>query len=176
MGWCEPHYRRFKRYGDPLGKPALVKDNLCSLGDGEQAASRWIENGELKGYLCGPHERRWRAYGDPSEPPRRAPDGAGYTAEDGYRIVMDNGKRRREHRVLMEQLLGRPLTEEENVHHRNGDRADNWTNGPLVDFRSGNLELWSTAQPKGQRVVDKIEFAVEVLRQYAPETLSSQLR
>ena len=80
-----------------------------------------------------------------------------------------------EHRHVMEQLLGRPLQNGENVHHVNGDRADNSVNGPLVEFRSGNLELWTTSQPKGQRVEDKIEWATELLRLYQPELLAEQL-
>ena len=171
-GWCEGHHYRFKRYGDPLGQAALVKDNMCSMNDGAQAQSRWIVDGELKGYLCGPHERRWRAYGDPAEPPRRAPDGSGWTTSDGYRMVMVDGKRRREHVVFMEQLLGRPLGPQENVHHRNGVKTDNTVDGPLKNYISGNLELWSTKQPKGQRVADKIAFAIEILREYAPEVLA----
>jgi hypothetical protein len=43
------------------------------------------------------------------------------------------------------------------VHHRNGDRLDN---------RPQNLELWSTAQPKGQRVADKLDFALALLQRY----------
>ena len=41
-----------------------------------------------------------------------------------------------------------------------------------VDYRLANLELWSSAQPSGQRVEDKVEFALEMLRLYAPDLLA----
>ena len=78
-----------------------------------------------------------------------------------------------EHRHAMEQLIGRPLLPSEEVHHRNGDRTNNTTDGPLVEFRSGNLELWTTSQPKGQRVEDKVEWAVELLNLYRPDLLAT---
>ena len=64
----------------------------------------------------------------------------------------------------MAQLLGRPLLAEEVVHHRNGDRLDN---------RPENLELWSTAQPKGQRIEDKLGFARHLIELYDPETCAA---
>lgn len=62
-----------------------------------------------------------------------------------------------EHRKVMSELLGRPLLDEENVHHVNGDRADN---------SATNLELWTRSQPAGQRVEDKVRWARQILALY----------
>lgn len=107
--------------------------------------------------------------------PLRRPNGSGGLSH-GYVVVTIGGKQRLEHRHIMQQLLGRELRRDETVHHVNGQRDDNRTDGPLNGFRSGNLELWSSWQPAGQRVSDKIEFAMALLREYAPEMLACNPR
>ena len=63
----------------------------------------------------------------------------------------------KEHRLVMETLIGRRLLPEETVHHKDGNRRNN---------SEDNLELWSSAHPRGQRVIDKIEWAKELLELY----------
>jgi hypothetical protein len=62
-----------------------------------------------------------------------------------------------EHRLVMARYLGRPLTRDEVVHHRNGVRYDN---------SLANLELWRTGHPMGQNVEDQVAWARDILERY----------
>lgn len=106
------------------------------------------------------HAERVRKYGEPGEVGRRrAAKGTAEWAptEDGYMRRSFNGEIQLQHREVMKQHLGRDLYPDETVHHKNGQRSQN---------NIGNLELWSTWQPAGQRVEDKIAWAKELLARY----------
>jgi len=165
-GLCDRHYARLKAHGDTSVN--LTTRTIYRYGKDQHCEVEGCRRvGPYRGGLCEVHYARQRRTGSVHSSRRSA--GTGHINKDGYVVhdVTENGKRRGvgEHRLVMEQHLGRPLTGDETVHHINGVRDDN---------RLENLELWSTKQPRGQRIPDKIAWAIELLELYAPDALSNQ--
>lgn len=115
--------------------------------------------------LCGAHYRRYWLYDDPTHiefTGEKQPAKYRYVVAPDHPNANANGTIA-EHRLVMSEMLGRPLVKGENVHHKNGDTFDN---------RPENLEIWNTTQPAGQRPSDKVEYAIMILKLYAPELLA----
>jgi hypothetical protein len=165
---CGMHYLRWRKDGDPgeAGSRYMdpTPDGLCRI----EGCSKKVQARQL----CPMHLERENVHGDAGEAePRRGNKGGGYLRKDGYRFVKaptNPGARSSdgyvaEHRLVMERHLGRPLMGIENVHHKNGHRADN---------RIENLELWVKAQPAGQRVEDLVQFVIDNY----PDLVAERLR
>ncbi len=125
-------------YGKPPCEPVA---KVCCI-DG---CANTIEKGAYG--MCGMHAQRVRRYGDPNyitpEAQRRANSRAAMLARvdevkpTTYRKLHG----RHEHRVIAEQVLGRPLQRNEIVHHIDGNKHNNDPSNLQVMTQSDHVRM-----------------------------------
>lgn len=140
---------------------------LCDCGKQSIVSGYKITSGHTKSCGCLSLQRKKEYSGTK----HHAWNGGIRYSNTGYRLMrqpthphQQNGYVQ-EHRIVMEKILGRYLTSNETVHHKNGVRDDN---------KPENLELWSGKHSYGQRVEDQVKHAIDILLKYAPEMLSKK--
>lgn len=153
-GYCGGHYQQWRK-GKPLTELRKKYPDGCSFAD-------CANENEARG-LCGGHLAQQKR-GLPlktlikrAAKIRRREGERWLDERNGYVWIKRAGQKTLEHRYVMAEHLGRALLPGENVHHKNGARADN---------RIENLELWVTFQPPGQRVEDLLAYADEIVARY----------
>lgn len=130
----------------------------CDCGNEKVIAGKNLTQGDTTS--CGCHKRALLIERLTTQAPEKhsAWKGGRKIDPDGYvHIYVGKHQYVREHVKVMEEHLGRPLYEDESVHHKNGIRHDN---------RLENLELRCRFHGSGQSIEDLVEWATEVLRRY----------
>jgi hypothetical protein len=136
---------------------------ICDCGQSTAAHSQDLRSGKRKS--CGCIFEEFVGKNHPNWKGGRRVEITGYVTLSGYQSHPNSSKSGSiaEHRLVMSQMLDRPLKKGESVHHKNGVRDDN---------RPENLELWVKYQPSGQKVADRIIDAIDLLKTYAPDLIN----
>lgn len=90
---------------------------------------------------CGAHFKSWYKYGDPLIT-KQARKGEGCTDPRGYKKL----GRHYVHRLVMKKKLGRELTYDDNVHHKDEDKGNNDEDNLELKTRAAHSREHTTAR------------------------------
>ena len=129
------------RWQDHLDLNDHVWKCICACGRTVLAQASNLRAGRADACLkCNPNSK---LYQKPKPEPATLPaDGARKVTNHGYVLVkICNSEWVTEHRLVMEQKLGRPLRKNERVRHLDGDRANNARENLLPYYQGGPPSL-----------------------------------
>lgn len=86
---------------------------------------------QLRRGMCNLHRMRFKVYGDPLKVTKR-PAGSGAVRADGYIMHESGGRSVLEHVAIAERAIGKRLPQGAQVHHVDGNRANNAASNLVV--------------------------------------------
>jgi hypothetical protein len=134
-----------------MAKPPFIGPLVKCQAEGCERISRYVSV-----HLCGKHEMRLHRYGDTSY----------VTSKDQFRKKCSDAQRsnaiaqphvyrklngRHEHRVVAEQMLGRPLNRGEIVHHIDGNKHNNTPENLQVMTQSEHIRAHHAEMVKARK-------------------------
>lgn len=127
--------------GNTMPKKAFIGPLVKCEADGCERISRYVSV-----HLCGKHEMRLHRYGDTgfvtsNEQQRKNCSDAQRAKAVAQPHVYRKLTGRHEHRVVAEQMLGRPLKRGEIVHHIDGNKHNNVPGNLQVMSQADHLRL-----------------------------------
>lgn len=129
------HNMRVRRYGDPnFTKLDRHHPEKCTY---QNCNNKYMAKG-----FCYMHWRRWKTHGDPSTKLIRDSK-TGTIIKSGYIMIKNKGKSTFLHRIIMEEKIGRKLTNNEVVHHIDCNPSNNSINNLEIISRGYHTKLHS---------------------------------
>lgn len=162
QGLCSMHYARWTKHGDPLAGGAFRKPAASQVR--ARCKVEGCDQTSVTRGMCPGHYQRYRRGLDVDVLLGKRNIGKPQRMDLGYIIFSDRDHHQASksgvvlvHRAVMSEILGRPLTRQETVHHKDGNRANN---------DPSNLELFTSNHPSGQRVEELVEWAEQIIAKY----------